>query len=93
MGLSFRKRSGRIANGSRLVVPGQITTGSKVYQITFGKKQSAPDNKQPDIVPSQTPQPTPTPTPTPVVAVDAVIVGDNTYLSVGDNEYLMYVNN
>jgi hypothetical protein len=43
MGLSFRKRSGKIANGSRLVVPGQITTGQKVFEVTFTKKQNPYD--------------------------------------------------
>ena len=38
MGLNFRKRSGKIANGSRLVVEGQITTGQKVFPVTFGSK-------------------------------------------------------
>ena len=43
MGLSFRKRSGRIANGSRLIVPGQITTGEKIFEITFNGKQNPYD--------------------------------------------------
>jgi hypothetical protein len=46
MGLSFRKRSGRIANGSRLIVPGQITTGEKVFEITFNGKQNPYDGLQ-----------------------------------------------
>jgi hypothetical protein len=61
MGLDFRRRSGRIANGSKLIVPGQITTGIKVYQITFTKKQSAPIDSNVQI---EYPTPTPTPTPT-----------------------------
>jgi hypothetical protein len=43
MGLSFRKRSGRIANGSRLVVEGQITTGQKVFPVTFNQKSNPYD--------------------------------------------------
>jgi hypothetical protein len=37
MGLDFRKRSGRIANGSKLVVTGEIPTGQKVFPVTFKK--------------------------------------------------------
>lgn len=64
MGLNLRPRTGRIANGSRLIVNGQPTTGTKVYQLTFNQKQSAPIDKNPDIVPSSTPSQTPTNTPT-----------------------------
>lgn len=43
MGLEFRKKSGRIANGSKLVVPGQVTTGQKVFPVTFTKKSNPYD--------------------------------------------------
>jgi hypothetical protein len=46
MGLSFRKRSGRIANGSRLIVPGQITTGEKLFELTFTNKKNPYDGLQ-----------------------------------------------
>lgn len=87
MGLENRKRSGRIANGSKLIVPGQITTGSKVYQTTFSNKRSAPidSNSQIEYVtptPTNTIQPTPTntptttptntPTPTPTTTLDPI---------------------
>ena len=62
MGLDLRPRTGRIANGSRLIVNGQPTTGSIVYQLTFNQKQSAPVDKNQDIVPTITPNPTLTPT-------------------------------
>ena len=71
MGLDFRKRSGRIANGSLLIVPGQTTTGVKVYQTTFSQKKSqndkplGPEIPLPSPTPSVTPQPTNTPTPSP----------------------------
>lgn len=69
MGLNLRPRSGRIANGSRLIVNGQPTTGSKLTQPIFTRKRSAPIDLNPDIVPtltpSQTPILTPTNTPTP----------------------------
>jgi hypothetical protein len=72
MGLDFRKRSGRIADGSRLVVPGQITTGVKVFPNTFQYKQgSKNENFGPSIdipptpTPTTTPPPSSTPTPTP----------------------------
>jgi hypothetical protein len=73
MGLDFRKTSGRIANGSKLVVPGQITTGQKVFQPTFQYKQSAPrdsvllEQVLPFLTPNPTPTSTPSPSPTPSV--------------------------
>jgi len=96
MGLSFRKRSGRIANGSRLIVPGQITTGEKVFEITFNGKQNpydVPAPKEPTIPisPSRTPRPTPTPTPTPEQLVNPLITENNEYINVGENEYLEFV--
>ena len=48
MGLDFRKTSGKIANGSKLVVPGQITTGQKVFPNTFSQKRNPYD-----LTPSQ----------------------------------------
>ena len=62
MGLDFRKRTGRIANGSRLIVDGQPTTGQKVFSPSFKYKVSAP--KDNDLL-EQTSLPTPTPTPKP----------------------------
>jgi hypothetical protein len=58
MGLDFRRKSGRIANGSKLIVPGQITTGIKVFPNTFNQKKSAPIDTNIQIN-----HPTPTPTP------------------------------
>ena len=55
MGLDFRKRSGKIANGSRLVVEGQVTKGQKVFPNTFNGK-SNPYNlttEQRDLLQSQ----------------------------------------
>ena len=50
MGLSFRRRSGRIADGSKLIVPGQITTGVKVFPNTFQyKKGSKNENLGPGV--------------------------------------------
>jgi hypothetical protein len=43
MGLEFRKRSGKIANGSRLVVEGQVTNGQKVFPTTFSRKSNPYD--------------------------------------------------
>jgi hypothetical protein len=69
MGLDFRKRSGRIANGSRLIVDGQPTIGQKVFSPTFKYKVSAPTDNElfEQILPflTQTPTPTPTPSVTP----------------------------
>ena len=76
MGLEFRRRSGRIANGSKLVVPGQITTGAKVFPNTFGLKQRTPidsnsqvDYLTPTATPTVTPTPSITPTSTPIPSV------------------------
>jgi len=66
MGLEFRKRSGTIANGSRLIVPGQITTGQKVFPNTFSQK-SAPPNPKLESLPIATPTNTPTPSVTPTL--------------------------
>lgn len=92
MGLSFRKRSGRIANGSRLIVPGQITTGEKVFEITFNGKRNpydVPAPKEPTIPipPSRTPRPTPTPE----QLVNPIITENDEYINVGENEYLEFV--
>jgi hypothetical protein len=66
MGLEFRKRSGKLANGSRLIVPGQITTGQKVFPNTFSQK-SAPPNPKLESLPIATPTNTPTPSVTPTL--------------------------
>lgn len=79
MGLGFRARTGRIANGSRTVVPGQVTTGQKVFPNTFNQKTNPYDLTEnqkellkllnptptPSVTSSPTPTPTPLPTPTP----------------------------
>ena len=43
MGLSFRARTGKIANGSRLVVSGEVTTGQKVFPVSFTMKSNPYD--------------------------------------------------
>ena len=94
MGLDYRKKSGRIANGSRLIVPGQITGGQKVFPTTFRFKQPAPKDIDllEKILPFLTPQPTstpsvtvtptitptPSPTPTPSVTVTPTITSTPT---------------
>ena len=40
MGLSFRKTSGKISNGSKLVVTGQVTNGQKVFTNNFTQKRN-----------------------------------------------------
>jgi hypothetical protein len=56
MGLNFRPRSGRIANGSKMIVPGQITSGQKVFPVSFTKKSNPYDltPTQKDILQSTT---------------------------------------
>jgi len=79
MGLGKRRVSGRIFNGSRLIVPGEPIQSSKVFQITFQNKRGSlpvPTDKPvktptptatpiPTLTPTLTPTPTSTPTPTP----------------------------
>ena len=65
MGLDFRKRSGRISNGSLLIVPGQTINGVKVYQTTFSQKKSQNNKPMGPEIPLPTPTPTSTSTPTP----------------------------
>jgi hypothetical protein len=66
MGLNFRKKSGKIANGSKLIVPGQQYNGQKVFEPTFKNKKSAPTDRDllEQILPFLTPPPTPSVTPT-----------------------------
>jgi hypothetical protein len=78
MGLEFRKRSGRIANGSRLVVEGQITGGQKVFPNSFAQKSNPYDMTAEqrellilqNVTPTSSNEVTPTPTPTPTVTTD-----------------------
>jgi len=45
MGLSSRKRSGKIIAGSALIVPGQPILSAKKFEITFSnKKGSLPES-------------------------------------------------
>ena len=72
MGLNFRPRSGRIANGSKMIVPGQITSGQKVFPVSFTQKSNpynfpAPTVPIIPVTPSKTPRPSQTPSPTPTV--------------------------
>lgn len=106
MGLDFRKRSGTLANGSRLIVPGQITTGQKVFPNTFSQKSAPPNFKleslpivtpiipiptnTPTPTPSVTPTSTPTPTPTPEQLINPIITENEEYIVVGNEEYLMF---
>lgn len=48
MGLDYRKRSGKIANGSRLIVSGEVTRGQKVFPNSFNMKTNPYD-----LTPSQ----------------------------------------
>jgi hypothetical protein len=97
MGLERRPTSGKINGGSNLIVPGLNVYSVKVIPNTFGfKKGSGVDNKRIYNVttptPSQTPLPTPTPTPTPTQNIlDAIVVTNDTYIEVGQDLYLRYV--
>ena len=48
MGLDYRKRSGKIANGSRLIVSGEVTRGQKGFPNSFNMKTNPYD-----LTPSQ----------------------------------------
>jgi hypothetical protein len=69
MGLQLRPTSGKILNGSTLIVPGQPMSSSKVFPTTFQFKKgtSRELTKEYNVV-SPTPTPTPTPSQTPLVS-------------------------
>jgi hypothetical protein len=77
MGLDFRRKSGRIFDGSRLIPLGEGIKTSKVFQNTFSMKRKAYDpdpilpspTPNPSITPTTTPPPTPTPPITPTISV------------------------
>jgi type VI secretion system secreted protein VgrG len=75
MGLDFRRKSGRIFDGSRLIPLGEGIKTSKVFVNTFKQKRSAytfepvilDPSPTPSVTPTTTPDPTPSNTPTPTV--------------------------
>ena len=70
MGLSLRKRSGKILGGSRLIVEGQQILTAKVFDPNFdGKIGSLPNDhrESPTTTTTTTIPPTPTNTPTPSI--------------------------
>ena len=75
MGLDFRRKSGRIFDGSRLIPLGEGIKTSKIFTNTFSFKRSAYDfdpvilepSPTPSVTPTTTPDPTPSNTPTPTV--------------------------
>ena len=81
MGLEFRRKSGRIFDGSRLIPLGEGIKTSKVFQNTFSMKRKAYDPDPvlpsktpiPSITPTSTPPPTPTPSITPTMSVTPTI--------------------
>jgi hypothetical protein len=97
MGLDFRKRSGKIANGSRLIVTGQITTGQNVFSNSFNKKSNPYLRNNDSEITVQIPQPTPTipiptntptpsvtPTPTSEQLDNPIITENGEYIDVGN---------
>lgn len=65
MGLDFRKKTGKIVNGSRLIVLGQIITGQKLFSNSFNTKSNPYLRNNDSEITVQIPQPTiPTNTPT-----------------------------
>jgi hypothetical protein len=90
MGLDFRRKSGRIFDGSRLIPLGEGIKTSKVFENTFKQKRSAYTFEPVIIDPSVTPLPTPTTTPgptptntptptiTPTISVTPTITPTNT---------------
>jgi hypothetical protein len=90
MGLDFRRKSGRIFDGSRLIPLGEGIKTSKVFVNTFKQKRSAYTFEPVIIEPSVTPLPTPTTTPgptttptptpsiTPTISVTPTITPTNT---------------
>jgi hypothetical protein len=69
MGLERRPTSGRIFNGSRLIVPGLPVSSSKIFQNNFGSKKGSDQSLIREYNTNVTPTPTNTPTPTPTPSV------------------------
>jgi hypothetical protein len=46
MGLSSRKKSGKLIAGSTMIVPGQPVLSAKKFEVTFNKKGSTPESSQ-----------------------------------------------
>ena len=65
----------------------QPTTTTTTYNPTTTTTTHSP-TPTPTLTP--TPTPTNTPTPEPEILINPTLVGENQYLSVGDNEYLMF---
>jgi hypothetical protein len=91
MGLERRPTSGKIFNGSRLIVPGLPVSSVKVFQTSFNYKKGSDQSLIREYNTSITPTHSPTPTPTPTQnIIDAIIVTNDVYIEVGTDLYLKY---
>jgi hypothetical protein len=78
MGLSERRRSGKIIGGSGLVVPGQDIYSVKVFPNSFQFKRGTSKELIREVNPSND-------------IIKAILVDQTTFLSGGDNIYITYV--
>lgn len=92
MGLDRRRTSGKIFNGSKLIVPGQPISSVKVFQNTFQYKKGTPKDTFREInpTPSPTPTPTPSPTPTPIVENYYILTESNQSILTEDGFHILY---
>jgi len=86
MGLSQRRRSGKIIAGSTMVVPGQDVYAVKVFTNCFQFKTGSSRALVREFNPL-----TPIPPPPPEEIIKAILVDDVTFLAVEENVYFTYV--
>jgi len=84
MGLDRRRTSGKIFNGSKLIVPGQPISSVKVFQNTFQYKKGTPKDTFREI------NPTPSPTPTPIVQNYYILTESNQSILTEDGFHILY---
>jgi hypothetical protein len=94
MGLDRRRTSGRLFNGSKLIVPGQPIASVKVFPNTFQYKKGTPKDTFREInstpSPTLTPSPTPTPTPTPIVETYYILTESNQSILTEGGVHILY---
>lgn len=83
MGLSQRRRSGKIIAGSTIIVPELDVYAVKVFTNNFQFKKGSSRELVREFNP-------PTPPP-PQYIINAILVDETTYLAIDDNVYFIYV--
>jgi hypothetical protein len=86
MGLDKRRTSGRLFNGSKLIVPGQPIASVKVFPNTFQYKKGTPKDTFREINST----PTPSPTPTPIVETYYILTESNQSILTEGGVHILY---